>query len=367
MPTTYPTFLKRRAYGRLSALLHPALGKRLIARQAYADGVYIYRTVQNADELMAWAHAYGVANLLPSTELHVTIVHSSAPVTLTPVANYLDVPANAWVRCQHLGDKGAVVAVFKSSALTARWQEAREAGASWDYDAYFPHVTLSYNSPIVPDGVPSIPIILGPEVAEPLSSTWSDQFRTLHSIQTKAAVVPVQKYSEDQPREPAGTAEGGQFSSGGGGGSGDSDTIADSFSVDRGHEALGRLVPFTGMQSSTADFRFSPLRVLGKPVGKYGGYTDRRPAIEAGLIGQVAEVTTVRIDQLASYQRYVSGTKARALIDTEAQWTNPANISNADLPVVSVQNGKMWLLDGNHRVTALKLGGAKTVKVQLHK
>ena len=32
-----------------------------------------------------------------------------------------------------------------SSALTARWQEFRDAGASWDFPGYRPHISITYD------------------------------------------------------------------------------------------------------------------------------------------------------------------------------------------------------------------------------
>jgi 2'-5' RNA ligase len=45
-----------------------------------------------------------------------------------------------------LGNEGAVVLRFESPALAERWQEFKDAGASWDHDAYRPHVTITYDA-----------------------------------------------------------------------------------------------------------------------------------------------------------------------------------------------------------------------------
>jgi hypothetical protein len=45
-----------------------------------------------------------------------------------------------------LGNEGAVVLRFESSALAERWQEFKDAGASWDHDAYRPHITITYDA-----------------------------------------------------------------------------------------------------------------------------------------------------------------------------------------------------------------------------
>jgi len=76
-----------------------------------------------------------------------------------------------------LGDQGAVVLKFTSSILQARWKEFRIAGASWDYEGYTPHITLTYDvgdvdlKKIKPyEG----PIDLGPEIYEALDENWKD-------------------------------------------------------------------------------------------------------------------------------------------------------------------------------------------------
>lgn len=76
-----------------------------------------------------------------------------------------------------LGDEGAVVLRFSSNSLRQRWQEFRDGGASWDYDEYLPHVTISYNAghidvtEIAPyEGV----LIFGPERFAAVDDDWAD-------------------------------------------------------------------------------------------------------------------------------------------------------------------------------------------------
>lgn len=163
------------------------LARRGVKVPAVDPGLYVYRPVVNAVDLLQWAAAQGMTNLLPPEELHVTVVHSRVGIPWTPNTDLVFADPGDWVTCRSLGDKGAVVAVFRSKALSDRWQEARDHGAIWDYDSYFPHVTLSYNCPTVPDTAPDCLLTLGPECAEAVDETWSDQFKEL-------------KYSPDQPR-----------------------------------------------------------------------------------------------------------------------------------------------------------------------
>jgi len=80
-----------------------------------------------------------------------------------------------------LGPKGAVVLFFASSELSWRHHEIVEAGASWDYESYQPHITLTYNPPegLELDDVEPYrgPITLGPEIFEEVND--EDSFSDL--------------------------------------------------------------------------------------------------------------------------------------------------------------------------------------------
>ncbi len=75
-----------------------------------------------------------------------------------------------------LGEDGAVVLQFESAPLTARHQYFLDHGASWDYDAYHPHITLTYDKPegLVLSTVEPYTgkIVLGPEQFTELETGW---------------------------------------------------------------------------------------------------------------------------------------------------------------------------------------------------
>ena len=77
-----------------------------------------------------------------------------------------------------LGEEGAVVLKFESALLQARHQEFRNNGASWDYDSYFPHISISYAIPEGLDLSTVTPyageIVLGAEVFEEVEEGWAD-------------------------------------------------------------------------------------------------------------------------------------------------------------------------------------------------
>jgi hypothetical protein len=70
---------------------------------------------------------------------------------------------------------GAVVLQFKSRELEWRHEAIREAGASWDWPEYQPHITITYD----PDGVDLATvepyqgeIVLGPEIFVEVDDDW---------------------------------------------------------------------------------------------------------------------------------------------------------------------------------------------------
>lgn len=114
--------------------------------------LYVSRGVKNADDLLAWAKAQGFTDTLAADDLHVTIAYSKTPVDWFAAPDDFDtirVPGAADQKdgarsVEALGDKGAVVLRFESTDLESRWQAFCEAGASWDFEGYKPHITITY-------------------------------------------------------------------------------------------------------------------------------------------------------------------------------------------------------------------------------
>lgn len=76
-----------------------------------------------------------------------------------------------------LGDSGAVVLKFESDNLQKRWSEFRAAGASWDYESYQPHVSITYkNGDLDLSGVEPYKgrLVFGPEIYEPINETYAE-------------------------------------------------------------------------------------------------------------------------------------------------------------------------------------------------
>ena len=142
--------------------------------------LYVSRRVRNAADIIAWAKRQGFKSTLPAEDIHVTQVYSREPMDWDAVvASQERLRAFGDKRSvARLGDKGAAVLHFDNPDLRRRWQQFRDAGASWDYDSYNPHLTISYDagdldlSKVEPYAGP---IELGAERYEPLDDEWGDK------------------------------------------------------------------------------------------------------------------------------------------------------------------------------------------------
>ncbi len=114
--------------------------------------LYVQRKVINGAEILAWAKAQGFETTVPAGDLHVTIAYSKQALDWMKVSEtwtgdsngHLTVAPGGARLVEPLGGEGAVVLLFNSSELSWRHRQIREAGASWDFEDYQPHVTLTY-------------------------------------------------------------------------------------------------------------------------------------------------------------------------------------------------------------------------------
>lgn len=128
-----------------------------IVQDAKPRTLYVSRQLLNAAEVVEWAKAQGFEDVIAPEDMHVTVAFSRQPL------DWMKVPADWWSDdretgtlrvppggprlVERLGNEGAVVLLFSSSALTYRHGEILGAGGSWDFDEYQPHVTLTYRAP----------------------------------------------------------------------------------------------------------------------------------------------------------------------------------------------------------------------------
>jgi phage-related protein (TIGR01555 family) len=156
----------------------------LLAEAQAADAaprpLYVSRKLVNVAEVNAWAKSQGLPAL---KDAHVTVTRSRTPVDWMTMGdnwssdmngNFTIEPGGARI-VEPLGDKGAVVLLFNSSALAYRHESMRDKGASWDYPTYQPHVTLTYEgagldlSKVEPYRGK---LVFGPEVFEDFVDNW---------------------------------------------------------------------------------------------------------------------------------------------------------------------------------------------------
>jgi phage-related protein (TIGR01555 family) len=145
--------------------------------------LYIERQLLNADEVIRWAKSQGLETTLAAEDMHVTIAFSRAPVDWFSVGTdwagdqdgKLRVKPGGARTVERLGDGDAVALLFASDDLTWRHDRIKDAGASWDWPDYRPHVTLSWDAAGV--DVSKIkpytgPLVFGPELFSTVDEDW---------------------------------------------------------------------------------------------------------------------------------------------------------------------------------------------------
>lgn len=161
--------------------------------------LYVYRQVKNADEIMAWAVSQGFASLVPPGDLHVTVAYSKKPVNWFLMASdfvlgeRLVIDPGGPRVVDRLGDQGAIVLHFWNEQLSWRNRQMRDAGASWDFPQYLPHITLTYQGGDI-DLAKVQPytgrIVLGPEIFEPIEDGWQNDLAEISLAEGSLANAP---------------------------------------------------------------------------------------------------------------------------------------------------------------------------------
>lgn len=146
--------------------------------------LYVSRPLKNASDVAAWAEKAGIKNLLPAEDMHVTVAYSRSPMSWPQAADDAVTAPDAGgelngTRSLETFDKGAAVLRFDSPDLARRWQELRDAGASWDHEGYRPHVTLSYDPGVDVASIEPFPGALefGPEQMAEVDDGWADKHK----------------------------------------------------------------------------------------------------------------------------------------------------------------------------------------------
>lgn len=143
------------------------------------EPLYVHRKLENWQDLSTWAKQQGFPTNL-AEKMHVTIAYSKALVNwykLMPEVHNLVVRGGRR-EVKPLGDGGAVVLSFESPELEDRWAYYKSKGASWDYDGYTPHITITWDLPEGFDLKSIAPyagdLVFGQEWWERLDEDWKD-------------------------------------------------------------------------------------------------------------------------------------------------------------------------------------------------
>ena len=156
-------------------------------RQRISDStpktLYVSRPVTNASAILAHYRKAGVSGLTKASELHVTIAFSRVPVDWMKVGQTwqetITIPAGGARVHEMLGSNADVfVLMFPPDELSWRHEQIKEAGATWDWPSYEPHISLSYSAvDFDPESVkPYVGRIdLGAEVFAEVNENWKEK------------------------------------------------------------------------------------------------------------------------------------------------------------------------------------------------
>lgn len=135
--------------------------------------LYVRRDVLNRSEIVLWATEQGFTDIVP--DLHVTIAYSRTPVDWFEMGESwsprLEIAAGGPRQMEGLGQDGKYKALLiTASELVWRHRAMIEAGASWDWPEYQPHISIQIGGEIDLSKVEPYrgKIVLGPEIFEEL-------------------------------------------------------------------------------------------------------------------------------------------------------------------------------------------------------
>lgn len=158
---------------------------RALIGDARPRSLYVSRKVVNADDLIAWAKGQGFKTTQPASELHVTVAFSRKHVDWMKVGDDWSSDEDGKLRVkpggprtvEPLGDKGAVVLLFRNDSLEYRHERihSESVGAAWDFPEYQPHITITWDGAGIDLAKVEPyqgPIVLGPEIFAEVVEDW---------------------------------------------------------------------------------------------------------------------------------------------------------------------------------------------------
>lgn len=143
-------------------------------------GLYVaaFLSAQTNRKIAEFQKKHNIPNPVPEMSLHSTIVQSKAPVENFEPNHTIDVvidPTYCRIECWDTACGKTLVLVLFSPYLEARFQHAISLGATYDFDEYKPHITLSYDvgdwdHKQVP--LPDFTLEIAGEYSEPIYLQW---------------------------------------------------------------------------------------------------------------------------------------------------------------------------------------------------
>ncbi|RVK97527.1 DUF1073 domain-containing protein [Sinorhizobium meliloti] len=153
----------------------------VVQRKPTADAaprtLYVRRDVINRSDIVRWAEGQGFTDIVP--DLHVTIAYSRTPVDWFEMGESwsprLEIAAGRPRQMDSLGGDGKYKALLiTASELVWRHRAMIEAGASWEWPEYQPHITIQIGGDVDLSKVEPYrgKIVLGPEIFEEVNDDW---------------------------------------------------------------------------------------------------------------------------------------------------------------------------------------------------
>lgn len=121
-----------------------------VSKPVTDSGIYMCAKFDQAscEALAKVQKLLGVENAVSAAKLHTTIVYSRKTVDLFPASGISEGARLVDVEKWETKYGNTIVGVLESDYLHSRFNDAMDAGATYDFDDYKPHVTLAYDSQI---------------------------------------------------------------------------------------------------------------------------------------------------------------------------------------------------------------------------
>ncbi|AWD90582.1 RNA ligase [Erwinia phage Cronus] len=147
----------------------------------FSTGLYVAAKFSEytLDALENLQRSLKVPNPVPRDKLHTTIVYSRINVPYKVASGSFEVAKEGSLTIFETQDGNrALVLELESDYLSARHNYAKALGATYDFDDYRPHITLSYDvGPLQYAGKYAVPVILDREYSEELNLSWKDTLK----------------------------------------------------------------------------------------------------------------------------------------------------------------------------------------------